>query len=160
MRWVSAGREHTTILELPFKQLDHSLRMAFVLFIALDHLAELRNPLVEWVKVAHVVHPRFVHVIQNLLHDMSQVSASGPYYQVRRGYEERERGPFGGGPTHPHGCDLGISRWTFIGLPDGHEKQRKQVEYIRHRCIQPVVVRLLVISDFVQLCDCAIPIGG
>ena len=86
--------------------------------------------------------------------------ASDPYYQVRTGCEVMERDLPGGGPTHPHGCDLGISRWTFSGLPDGHEEKRKQVEYVCHRCVQPVVIRLLVISDFVQPRDCTTEIRG
>jgi len=74
----------------------------------------------------------------------------------------RGRDPSGDGPTYPHRRDPGVSRWRFFGLPDGHEKQRKQVEYIRHRCVQPVVVRLLVISDFVELRDCGFQpeVGG
>ena len=62
--------------------------------------------------------------------------------------------------THPHGCDLGVSRRTFFGLPDGHEEQGEEIEHIRHRRVYPVVVRLLVISDLIEPGDCAIPIGG
>jgi len=62
--------KRTAVLQLSFKQLDHSLRMALVLFIVLGYLAEFGNPSVEWVKVALVVHPRFVQVAQDLLHDI------------------------------------------------------------------------------------------
>jgi len=133
--------------------------MTFALFIVLDYLTEFGNSFVEWVKVSLVIHRRFVHVVEDLLHDMPQILTSASYYQGTR-HEGTERNPCGGGPTHPHRCDLGISRWTFPGLSDGHEEERKQVEHIRHCCVQPVVVLLLVISDFVQSCDCAIPIRG
>jgi len=136
--------KRTTILQLSFKQLDHSLRVPLVLLIVLDHLAELGNPSVEWAKVDFVVHPRLVHVVQNLLQHTSQISVTTSHYQARTG-----SGRSNGGSTHPHGCDLGVSRWTFFGLPDGHEEQREQVEHICHCRVYPVVVRLLVISDFI-----------
>lgn len=77
--------QHTTILELSLKQLDHSLRMAFAFLIIFYYLAELGDPLVEWAKVALVVHPRFIHVVEDLLRNMPQASASGPYYQAGTG---------------------------------------------------------------------------
>jgi hypothetical protein len=115
--------EHTTILELSFEQLDHSLRVTFALLIVLDYLTELSNTSVEWAKVALVVHPRFVHVIQDLLHDALQVSAPNPHYQGRTGCEERD--PSDGGSTHPHRGDLRVGRWAFFRLPNGHEEQRE-----------------------------------
>ena len=123
--WVRFDMEgHTAILELSFEQLNHGLWMAFALFVAFDDLTELGNPFVEWVKIALIIHRRFVHVVQDLLHGRSQISASDSYYQWTR-YEGRERNPSDGRSTHPHRCDLGISRRTFLGLSDGHEKQRK-----------------------------------
>ena len=117
--------EHTAILELSFEQLDHSLRVTFALLIVLDYLAELGNASVEWAEIALVVHSGFVHVIQDLLYGTSQILASDPYYPARTGCEGRERDSSDGGPTHPHRCNLRISRWTLLCLPDSHEEQRK-----------------------------------
>ena len=61
--------KRTTAFQLSFEQFDHRLRMSLALLIAFDYFAELGHPFVEWDKVALVVHPRFVHVIQDLLHD-------------------------------------------------------------------------------------------
>lgn len=150
------GDKRTTVLQLSLKELSHSLRVALFILINSYYLAELRDPRVEWVEVTLVVNPRFVHVVQDLLCNISAMSAL--VWLVKQ--EKNKGNPPDGVPTHPQRCDLGIDRRTFIGLADGHEKQRKQVEHVRHRCIQPVVVRLLFISDIVQLGDCAIPIGG
>ena len=77
--------KRTTILQLSFKQLDHSLWVTFLLFIILDHLAELCNPPVEWAEVDLVVYPRLVHMVQNLLYGTSQISVTISHYQARTG---------------------------------------------------------------------------
>jgi len=60
-----------------------------------------------------------------------------------------------GGPTHSRRLDLGISRWKFLGLPDGHEKQRNKVEHIRHCCVQSVVALVTAIpSEVRHIWDC------
>jgi hypothetical protein len=69
MRGSTHWRKPTAILQLPLEERDHSLRVTFVLLIAFDYLAKLGNPLVERIEITLVVHPGFVHVVQNLLHN-------------------------------------------------------------------------------------------
>ena len=84
----NAGKR-TTILQLSFKQFDHSLRVTLFLLVILDHLAELSDPSVEWAKVDLVVHPRLVHVVQNLLHGTWQISVTVSRYQAHTECEGR-----------------------------------------------------------------------
>ena len=44
--------------------------MALALLIVFYYLAELLDPFVEWVEIVLVVNPGFVHVVQDLLHEV------------------------------------------------------------------------------------------
>ena len=56
--------------------------------------------------------------------------------------------------THPHARDLTISRGAFARLPNSQEKEREKVEDVRERGVQAVVIRSVVIANFVQASDC------
>ena len=58
-------------------------------FIIFDYLAELGNPFVEWVEINLVVHPRLIHMVENLLHFMSSMLALAPHYHARKVYGTR-----------------------------------------------------------------------
>ena len=62
--------ERTTILKLSLEKLNHGLRVELALLVILYYLAELRDPLVEWLEITLVVNPGFVHVVQDLLHNI------------------------------------------------------------------------------------------
>ena len=56
--------------------------------------------------------------------------------------------------THPHARDLTISRGAFARLPNSQEKEREKVEDVRERGVQAIVIRSVVIANFVQASDC------
>ena len=56
--------------------------------------------------------------------------------------------------THPHARDLAVGRGALARLADGEKEQREEVEDVGKRRVEAVVIRRVVIADFVQARHC------
>ena len=58
------------------------------------------------------------------------------------------------GSTHPHARDLAVGRGRLLRPADREKEEGQEVEYVRERRVEAVVVRSMVIADLVQARYC------
>lgn len=55
--------------------------------------------------------------------------------------------------THPHTCDLAVGSGTFARPADGKVEEGEEIEDVGEGRVQAVVVRGMIVADFIQSGD-------